>query len=559
MNKLLITITGIFLYLSAFTQVYPDKYYVQFTDKNNSPYSISNPNDFLSQRSIDRRERQGIPFDEKDLPVNPSYIQGVKDIGVTIINPTKWLNGVTIETDDPSKVAAIRSLPYVFQVKKSSFNPADYKFEKPYFKNESFIPKPYDFKSAGKSKMFDYGPSYNQIHMLNGDMLHDMGYRGDGMIIAVLDGGFLNANTMPAFDSLWSNGQIIATRDFVKGGEVTFDTHPHGSMVLGTMGGNVPGTLIGTAPKASYMLIRSEDTYSEYLIEEYNWVSAAEYADSSGADIINSSLGYTTFDDPDQDHSYQDMDGNTTPITIGADVAASRGMIVVNSAGNSGSSPWFYIGAPADGDSVFAIGAVDALGDYVFFSSRGPSYDGRIKPNVAAQGYDTYTADPYGNYGGANGTSFSSPVTAGMIACLWQSHPNIINMELLSAIESSGSQASAPDDFLGFGIPDYYEAMNILTVIDVTNGHQDIVTAVSPNPFTDDINISFTGLQNMLNGDLNVNITDVTGKVVFSKQYIMDVGQEGININELENLPSGFYFIALNIGNRVFFNKLVKN
>lgn len=559
MNRLLYALFGIFLYLSAFTQVSPDKYFVQFTDKNNSPYSISNPNEFLSQRSIDRRLRQGIQFDEKDLPVNPSYLQGVEDIGVVLINPTKWLNGVTIETDDPTKVAAISSLPYVLEIKKYPVNSADPKFEKPYFKNESFIPKPYDLKSSGASKMFDYGPSYNQIHMLNGDLMHDMGYRGEGMIIAVLDGGFLNANTMPAFDSLWSNGQIIATRDFVKGGDVTFDTHPHGSMVLGTMGGNVPGTLIGTAPKASYMLIRSEDTFSEYLIEEYNWVSAAEYADSSGADIINSSLGYTTFDNPDQDHSYQDMDGNTTPITIGADVAASRGMVVVNSAGNSGSSPWFYIGAPADGDSVFAIGAVDALGDYVFFSSHGPSYDGRIKPNVAAQGYDTYTADPYGNYGGANGTSFSSPVTAGMVACLWQSHPNMINMDLLSAVESSGSQASAPDDFLGFGIPDFYEAMNILTIIDVSNRDQENVTTVAPNPFSDGFNISFRGLQNLLSGDLNVKITDVSGKVVFSNQYAMDASQEVVNINELEDLPSGFYFLTVNIGNREFFNKLVKN
>ena len=231
--------------------------------------------------------------------------------------------------------------------------------------------------------------------MLNGDALHDMGYDGAGKIIAILDAGFLNANNLDAFDSLWNNGQILGTRDFVSPQNPNiFGSHYHGTMVLSTMGANWPGQMVGTAPKADYWLIRTEDGDSECLIEELNWVSGAEFADSLGADVINSSLGYTTFDDPTLDHSYEDMDGNTTPVTIGADMAVSKGMIVVNSAGNSGGSFWQYIGAPADGDSVFSIGAVDGLGNYAYFSSTGPTYDGRMKPNVVAQGQGSTIIDP---------------------------------------------------------------------------------------------------------------------------------------------------------------------
>jgi len=553
--KSIITVLVLFVFIPGFLigQIYPDKYFIAFTDKDNSPYSISNPSEYLSQRAIDRRVRQGISVDIKDLPVNPAYIQGVKEVGVTILNPTKWLNGVTIQTDDPSKIAVIQALPYVKGVKKSFVNPVDPKFESDFFRFESFNLNPkIENWNSGRSS-FDYGPSYNQIHMLNGDLLHDMGYRGEGFIIAVLDGGFLNADDIPAFDSLWMNNQIIATRDFVKGGEVTFDTHPHGTMVLSTMGANVPGTLIGTAPKANYLLLRSEDTDSEYIIEEYNWVSAAEFADSLGADIINSSLGYTTFLDPDQDHTYEDMDGNTAPVTVGADVAASRGMIVVNSAGNSGSSPWFYIGAPADGDSVFAVGAVFADGSYVYFSSRGPSYDGRIKPNIAAQGYDTYAADPGGSYGGASGTSFSSPVMAGMVACLWQTHPNLKNMELLAAIEASGTQANNPDDYLGYGIPDFYEANNLLTVIDSRITMDDPEVSVYPNPFSDQFSI----VAGKDLGNVTVHILDISGRQVYTSLISLREGQVS-TINNLDGLSSGVYSLRITHSGKAVYRKIVR-
>ncbi len=364
----------------------------------------------------------------------------------------------------------IDALPFVLSVSKNTVSNiiAEDKSVKPFFENESIskIPEENLVKGTTSGQSYDYGQAFNQINMLNGIPLHDLGLDGAGMTIAVLDAGFLNADVIEAFDSLWLNNQIIGYKDFVSPlAPDIFDSHYHGTMVLSTMGANLPTEMVGTAPKADYWLLRSEDGATEYLIEELNWASAAEFADSLGADIINSSLGYTTYDDPAQDHTYEDMDGNTTPITIAADLAASKGILVVNSAGNSGSSSWHYIGAPADGDSVFTIGAVNSSGNYASFSSTGPTYDDRIKPNVVAQGQGSTVISAYsGNVTSGNGTSFSSPITAGMVACLWQAHPNKKNTEIMEAIQQSASQALNPDSLLGYGIPDYFAAHSTLSL-----------------------------------------------------------------------------------------------
>jgi serine protease AprX len=450
------------------SQVAPDKYWVKFTDKNNSPYSINNPELFLSQKAIDRRNSQGISIAENDLPVNPSYIQAVSNLGATILNVSKWMNSVTVYTTSPAVINAIEQLPFVLSVEKSNISSTSLneKSIKPFFDAETYAEFDEEnlVKSGGESKSYDYGMAFNQINMLNGIALHNLGYNGTGMTIAVLDAGFLNANTLAAFNYLWTNNRILGYKDFADPlNPNIFGSHTHGTSVLSTMGANLPGAMVGTAPEASYWLLRSEDGGSEYLIEELNWVSAAEFADSVGADVINSSLGYTTFNDPSQNHTYADMDGNTTPVSIGADIAVSKGMIVVNSAGNDGSSSWFYIGAPADGDSVFSIGAVNASGNYASFSSHGPTSDGQIKPDVVAQGSGTTIINASsGNVTTGSGTSFSSPVTAGMVTSLWQAHPNRRNTEILEAIRQSGSLATNPNYQLGYGIPNYLTAHNNL-------------------------------------------------------------------------------------------------
>jgi serine protease AprX len=563
-----IKVLTIFLICSAlttFSQVAPDKYFVKFTDKNNSPYSIQNPSEFLSQRAIDRRLNQGIAIDWYDLPVNPSYLQGVAETGATILNPTKWLNGVTIYTTDPSVLDAINALPYVAGITKSYHATAggdeiESNFEKPFFKNEVYdMPGVSGLKQGYETGSFDYGQGFNQIHMLNGDAFHEMGYRGQGKVIAVLDAGFLNANTLDVFDSLWQNNQILGTHDFVRGGDIMFDEHPHGSMVLSCMGGNYPGQLIGTAPKASYWLLRSEDGSTEYLIEEYNWVSAAEYADSVGVDVISSSLGYTEFDDPALNHTYADMDGNTAPATIGADMAAKKGIVVVISLGNEGNTDWYYLSAASDGDSVMGIGAVDGSGIYASFSSHGPSYDGRVKPDVVTQGSGVYVADPYGGgFTYSGGTSFSAPILAGMATCLWQANPLFNNMQIDNAIRESASQYQTPDAMLGYGIPDFMLANNILTIINGPDEEFSLLK-VYPNPFSDVFTIDAGKLGSGGAGmnNASIEISDITGRVI-GVQHFSFVNSKTITINLLQNAPKGLYFIKTELNNQQFVQKIIK-
>lgn len=275
-----------------------------------------------------------------------------------------------------------------------------------------------------RTNSFNYGQATGQTQMIAMDALHNLGYAGEGMLIALLDGGFLDANIMPSLDSVFSNNQVLATWDFVSNDANVYDDNWHGASVFSCIAANVPGEMVGTAPHAQFLLLRSEDVSSEYIIEEYNYAAAAEFADSAGADVIHSSLGYTKFDDASQDHTYADMNGNTAPATIAADLAAKKGIIVTSSAGNEGNSQWNYISVPADGDSVLAVGAVDQQAMYSSFSSNGPSADGRVKPDVAAVGGSTFLFMPFNpSVVQASGTSFSGPIIAGAAACLWQSWP----------------------------------------------------------------------------------------------------------------------------------------
>jgi len=312
--------------------------------------------------------------------------------------------------------------------------------------------------------------------------------------------------------------------------------------------------MIGTAPKASYWLLRSENGSQEYVSEEYNWVSAAEFADSAGADVINSSLGYTEFDDPSQDHTYADMDGNTTVITNGADMAAAKGILVVNSAGNSAGDPWHYIGAPADGDSVFSIGAVDNNGNYAYFSSTGPTADGRIKPNVVATGWGTAVSDGANGVFFGNGTSFSSPIIAGMSACLWQAMPEKNNMEIQDAIMQSASQYYSPDSLLGFGIPNYQNAWWLLTSIDSNDGSNGFLADVYPNPFRNSLFVKISGHKPSA---IQVTIFNMVGSTVFSDVILTPMAK--LSFGSLaDKMPKGLYVLKLTSENRVQTIKLIK-
>lgn len=533
-----------------------NRYVILFTDKTNTPFTIANPQAYLSQRAINRRTAQGISINTTDLPVDPNYIQQVAAIsGVTVLNHSKWFNSVTVDLTSPSVLTTINALPFVVNsvhVGRPSLTPST--IDK--FGDELRGPVKDASLPAMRTASFNYGNATNQTEMININALHDLGFSGQGMIIAVLDGGFQDANLMSCFDSLFLQGRLISTWDFVSNDANVFDDNWHGTAVLSTMAANIPGDMVGTAPRASYILLRSEDVNSENIIEEYNWSSAAEYADSAGADVINSSLGYTEFDDPAQNHTYQDMDGNTAPGTIAADLAASKGILVVNSAGNSGGGSWNYIGCPADGDSVLAIGAVDASGLYAGFSSQGPSFDGRIKPDVCAQGQGTTVYIP-GNFPStqSNGTSFSGPIIAGAVTCLWQRYPAKKNMEITDAVKASASQFATPDGFLGYGIPDFGVASLTLGGYEPSLFNDGLsVIDFYPNPIASGQTLNYQFFSRYKE-TIDLDIIDMNGKKIAEQKIIPSSSIVPIEVDT--KLQAGVYFIRATTENESVIQKLV--
>ncbi|MEY4110084.1 MAG: hypothetical protein RLZZ46_438 [Bacteroidota bacterium] len=529
--------------VNLFSQgVAPSRFLVRFTDKNGTPFTTTNPASFLSQRAISRRLAQNISVNYSDLPPVPFYIDSLVAKGAQVLNVSRWLNAASIFTTDSSVITAIQNLPFV-----SGITPV----RMPLPGNQGNKFDIYE-SGVGSRKVFhqvdsfprslSYGASYGQISMLNLESIHAQGYLGQGVLIAVLDAGFFNADILPAFDSLFANGQILATRDFVDGGINVFDDHTHGMNVLSVLGGNIPGGLIGSAPAASYLLLRSEDAATEFLIEEFNWVVAAEYADSSGADIISSSLGYTTFDNASMDHAYPDLDGNTALGSLGAAYAARRGILVVNSAGNWGGSAWNYIGVPADADSIIATGAVDSLEILAGFSSRGPSADGRIKPDVSAQGVDVVMSASSGQIMTGNGTSFSCPLVAGAAACLWQANPNLSAMQLRQAIIQSCDQFSTPDNNKGYGVPDFSQALFLLNGKKFTNPGKDLITACYPNPTFSDIHLSLFSSQNQ---NIRILLCDLSGRCI--EEINVEAGDKNYHHFrvQMNDLSSGLYLLRI--------------
>jgi len=554
--KRLLTTVLFFLVITGFSQQIPQKFFVAFTDKNGTPYSVSNPQAFLTQRAIDRRAAQGIPIIEEDLPVNPIYVNAVAATGVQVFTRCKWFNGITVRVTDTAVLPSIRALTFVQSVTRvSSYNSKKSTISDRKFLLEESLGKSggnHESKSPGSAQSYDYGPSYAQIHLLNGDVLHNLGYRGQGKVIAVLDAGFMNADVTPVFDSLRTNHQILGTRDFVNPGGNVYLEHYHGGAVLSTMGGNIPGQLIGTAPKASYWLIRTEDAPTENIVEEYNWVVGAEMADSVGADVINSSLGYTQFDNGWMDHTCADMNGYTNPSSRGANTAASKGMALSISAGNEGGTSWTCISSPSDALDALSIAAVDALGNYASFSSTGTVNGGYVKPNIASMGLNCFVAYPDSSLGYGSGTSFASPINAGMMACLWQAKPNIDQAHLRMAIEQSASQIMHPDSLLGYGIPDYAKALIFAQVgIQSKSSFQ-----AYPNPFKDAITISY---DSNVSGNFEISLISVTGQLILKTNRMINVGGGNtIALNNLITLAPGIYILKISSGNITEYLHMVK-
>jgi hypothetical protein len=544
-------IFSLFFGLTVIAQVSPNKYYIEFTDKNNNEYSINNPEEFLTERSLRRRANQDIPITESDLPVTQTYVDSLESLGLQVLLTSKWFNSATVYTLDTDLMDTITNLGFVCNSAKYSPYPegqssaVDNRYKR--IKETNSRKEDFDY--------YDYGDCAVQIKMTNAHKLHNEGFRGKDMLIAVTDAGFTGLPDLPSFDSLYNENRVLSTKNFVHGGDTVYNHSTHGMRVLSILAANYPGNLIGTAPEASYLLLMSEDPDSETFIEELNWISAAEYADSLGADIINVSLGYVDFDTPEFNHSYETLDGRHAIISYAATVASRKGMIVVAAAANSGTDenhPW--IAAPGDADSIITAGAVWADETYASFSSIGPSYDGRVKPDVVSMGGGTYNQNTDGSIGNGNGTSFSTPLLAGMIACFWQKFPEKSNMEIIESVRQSAHLYNTPTVYLGYGIPDFELASIILETGEYVRPKKDF--SVYPNPFSDEFKIQFN---NNPGDSIEISISDINGRRTYLwMEHSAKQDNVILNIDDIKHFKPGVYILTVSLNNVRYSEKLIK-
>ena len=421
--------------------------YLKDKDLDHTPFSVNRPSEFLSQRSIDRRKRQGIPVDLTDLPVAPAYEKQVAEAGIEIVGKSKWNNTLLIRIHKIRELRKLEGLEFITKMKKVFVAPDSVSQ-----RLRSNVRNRLNGWSHGDGF---YGAADAQLKSLNGKRLHEIGYQGKGKMIAVFDGGFMNVDKIPALHDI----KLAGVKDFVvPESKNVFGEMEHGTMVLSTMAANAPDFYVGVAPEAQYLLIRCEDERTESLAEEDYWASAAEYADSCGVDVINSSLGYHGFDDSSTDHHYYEQDGKTALISRTASMCADKGIVCVNSAGNDGMGSWKKINFPADATDILTVGSINEHGVNAAFSAVGPTADGRIKPDVMAFGSPTCVITGRGSIINDNGTSFSSPLVAGMVACLWQALPGKTAKQIIKLVKLAGNNQQHPDNVFGYGVPDFWKA-----------------------------------------------------------------------------------------------------
>jgi subtilisin family serine protease len=511
-------------------------FYVQLSDKKNSPFSIERPDEFLSARAISRRALTNVAIDSTDLPVNPAYVQQLSIPGISLHSTSRWLNGVTMLVSDSSLMSQVRALPFVSWVQYTGKIP-------------SVQPAPRQ-KSKFESTEFNYGTAVDQIKQLKGNVLHDAGFTGSGVLVGVLDAGYLNIQTNPAFDSLRLQSRLVGLKNIIDPAVDVNTQHAHGTLVLSVMAGNLPGVYLGTAPHASYLLIQTEHDPTEYLCEVDFWVAGIEYADSAGVDVVNSSLGYTEFDDATMNYRYADMNGQVSRASRAATMAAQKGILVCNSQGNSGTTAWKYLGAPADADGILAVGAVTSSGLVSSFSSSGPASDGRVKPDVTARGTTTALVSTAGTAVFGNGTSFSSPVVAGLAACFLQFARNQSGFSPTTAavrdlIIASSSRYLTPDDRFGYGLPDFEKAMQLLQTSDIKQiftKPAGISFSISPGMLniSPDESVTGDGVANILIFNVSgVKIADLRISTTETRNISMDRGVYVYQIRSASGVVSG--------------------
>jgi hypothetical protein len=525
------------------------RHIIELTDKKGTSHSLSNPQTFLSAETIARRKQFNIAIDSTDLPVSKVYLDSIAKAGkVEILNSSKWLNQVLIKTSDQAALNKISQFPFVKKRLPIANRPSTNNEEK--FIETVTETNVSQTAVSTMATILKYGNSIRQVNIHEGEFLHNKGFQGKGIKIAVLDAGFFKYQNIAAFDSLKINGQLKMTWDFVDNNPSVNEDDAHGMQCLSVLAANLPGAFVGTAPAASYYLFRTEDVATEFPVEEQNWLAAAERADSIGVQMISSSLGYNTFDDARFNYTYADLNGKKTMITRGATMATNKGMIVMNSAGNSGNSAWKYLLAPADAVDVLAVGAVNNLKQVAPFSSFGPSSDNRVKPDIASVGWNTFLISTNGTVAQANGTSFSNPNIAGLIACLWQAFPEFSNKEIIETVRKSSDRYNNPDARTGYGIPNMRLAYGMLEKESNIRKAKGLLKAdrlkVYPNPITDEFTIVYNG---KTNGKLSLQLLSIEGKLIRNLSYdVLENEYYFFNVNGLGSQASGQYILSYKDG-----------
>jgi len=535
-KRLVVLIVFVLVNLPLAAQV--NRYMVFFKDKSGSSYTVANPLAFLSAKALNRRSKQSISVSPDDLPVNENYVQGIRDVGADVFFRTRWMNGVLIQCD-ASLINTISSLSFVQAVQ----------FVAP---NKKLV-SGRSATRAGNSQDSMLGTSTRtQLQMIGVDAMHLQGYTGEGVTIAVLDAGFPGVNTAIPFHDLMQDGRVdmAVSHDFIANTNNVFQYDSHGTEVLSTIAAFQDGTFTGGAFKANFQLFVTEDVNTEYRIEEYNWLFAAERADSAGADVITTSLGYNQFDDSSMDYTKADLDGKTAVITRAAQFASDRGIIVVCSAGNEGANSWGLITVPADAADVLAVANVDGNGIRSVTSSIGPSADGRIKPDVAALGTSVSVISPAGNITTASGTSLSTPLVAGLMAGLRQRFPDISNKMLIDAVRKTASQSDKPDQFLGYGIPNFEAAEHYLGFKPL-----ETILAVHPNPFIDQVTISPRSPAEF--NSCYLQVVTVQGNIIAQQLVSFDWTNTSFTA-DTSNLSAGLYLFRIDMGGKKYVFKMIK-
>lgn len=573
------------------------RYVLVFTDKKGSPFTLTDPSPYLSDASVQRRAKQQIAIDSTDLPLSPVYLDSIASVpNVTILNRSKWLNQVAIRTSDPAALATIRSFSFVRQffpvamdagarsqnghgakfpggatmsgiqgtrdalrMKRGETGAGSTATEKKEIAEKQRKTRTRSIAgikterriAAISGDALSYGGTSAQIHIHHGEYLHDQGFRGQGIRIAIIDDGFSGYLSNPVFDSLRSDGRVLGSWDFVNNKESVNEEDIHGAYCLSIMAANRPGIMVGSAPGASFWLFKTEDVNSEYPVEEQNWAAAAEFADSVGADMITTSLGYIHFDDPSFDHSYAQRDGHTAISTRAANFAVGKGMIVLASADNSGSdtADTKYVGCPGDADSVLTVGGTDIEGRVSGFSSWGPNASGRIKPDVVSVGVGTVIASANGEPVTGNGTSFSTPNLAGLVACLWEAFPEFSNHAILDAIRESSSNYFNPDEHYGYGLPDLQKASELLRDARgvnavVSRGYPGITAW--PVPYSNDLTVLF---QAQNSGNAGLTLIDAVGQAIERQTVVTNKGQwYTVHFISVPKMSGAVYFVRYTDG-----------